>query len=41
MILTAYADEAPTLAMMVTMTCSLIVNGPGLSETPKRETFGT
>jgi len=26
--------------MMVMMTCSLIVNGPGLSETPKTVTFG-
>lgn len=38
--LTAYADPDPTLAMMVMMTCSLMVKGPGLSWMPKRETFG-
>jgi hypothetical protein len=38
--LTAYADSAPMLAMMVTMTCSLMVNGPGLSGIPKNEIFG-
>ena len=38
--LTAYADAAPTPAMMVIMTCSLIVNGPGLSGMPKKEIFG-
>ena len=38
--LTAYAGPAPMLAMMVMMTCSLIVNDPGLSGTPKKEIFG-
>jgi hypothetical protein len=38
--LTAYADPAPTPAMMVMITCSLMVNGPGLSAMPKKETFG-
>ena len=38
--LTAYADSAPMLAMMVMMTCSLMVNGPGLSGIPKKEIFG-
>jgi hypothetical protein len=38
--LTAYAGSAPTLAMMVMMTCSLMVNGPGLSGIPKKEIFG-
>ena len=40
-ILTAYAGPAPVLDMMQIITCSLMVNGPGLSEIPKRETFGT
>jgi hypothetical protein len=39
--LTAYAGVDPTPDMMVMMTCSLTLNGPGLSEIPKRETFGT
>jgi hypothetical protein len=39
-ILTAYAELAPTPAMMVMMTCSLMVNGPGLSGMPKKEIFG-
>jgi hypothetical protein len=38
--LTAYAGTAPTLAMMVMMTCSLMVNGPGLSGIPKKEILG-
>ena len=38
--LTAYAGVATTLAMMVMMTCSLMVNGPGLSGMPKTEIFG-
>ena len=38
--LTAYAGVSPTLAMMVIMTCSLMVNGPGLSRIPKKEMFG-
>jgi hypothetical protein len=38
--LTAYACSAPTPAMMVMMTCSLMVNGPGLSGIPKMEIFG-
>jgi len=38
--LTAYVGPAPTPAMMVMMTCSLIVNGPGLSGIPKKEIFG-
>jgi hypothetical protein len=38
--LTAYAGPAPTPAMMVMMTCSLMVNGPGLSGIPKKEIFG-
>ena len=40
-ILTAYAAPPPTPDMIVIMTCSLTVNGPGLREIPKRETFGT
>lgn len=40
-VLTAYADCAPTFAMIVTMTCSLMVNGPGLREIPKILTWGT
>jgi hypothetical protein len=38
--LTAYAGNSPTPAMMVMMTCSLMVNGPGLSGIPKKEIFG-
>ena len=38
--LTAYAGTCATLAMTVMMTCSLIVNGPGLSGIPKSEIFG-
>jgi hypothetical protein len=38
--LTAYAGNSPTVAMIVIMTCSLMVNGPGLSGIPKKETFG-
>ena len=38
--LTAYAGLVPTLAMMVMMTCSLMVNGPGLSGIPKKEILG-
>jgi hypothetical protein len=38
--LTAYAGSDPTPAMMVMMTCSLMVNGPGLSGIPKNEIFG-
>ncbi len=38
--LTPYADAAPTPPMMVMMTCSLMVNGPGLSGIPKKEIFG-
>jgi hypothetical protein len=38
--LTAYAGSDPTPAMMVMMTCSLMVNGPGLSGIPKKEIFG-
>ena len=38
--LTAYAGVDPTPAMMVIMTCSLMVNGPGLSGKPKKEIFG-
>jgi len=38
--LTAYAGKAPTPAMMVMITCSLMVNGPGLSGIPKKEIFG-
>jgi hypothetical protein len=38
--LTAYAGPCPTPAMMVMMTCSLMVNGPGLSGIPKRDIFG-
>ena len=41
MSLTAYADPEPTLAMIVMSTCSLIVKGPGLSDTPKILTRGT
>jgi hypothetical protein len=37
---TAYAGASPMLAMMVMMTCSLIVNGPGLSGMPKKEILG-
>jgi hypothetical protein len=38
---TAYADCHPTVAMMVTKTCSLIVNGPGFKRTPNIEILGT
>ena len=38
--LTAYAGELPTPAMMVIMTCSLMVNGPVLSGIPNKEIFG-
>jgi hypothetical protein len=38
--LTAYAGPCPTPAMMVMMTCSFMVNGPGLSGIPKKEIFG-
>jgi hypothetical protein len=38
--LTAYAGPAPIPAIMVMMTCSLMVNGPGLSGIPKKEIFG-
>jgi hypothetical protein len=38
--LTAYAGPAPTPAMMVMVTCSLMVNGPGLSGIPKKDIFG-
>jgi hypothetical protein len=38
--LTAYAGSFATLAMTVMMTCSLMVNGPGLSGIPRREIFG-
>jgi hypothetical protein len=38
--LTAYAGPSATSAMMVMMTCSLMVNGPGLSGIPKKEIFG-
>ena len=39
--LTAYGVEIPALAMMEMTTCSLIVNGPGLSRMPKSEILGT
>ena len=32
---TAYADLPPTDAIMVMITCSFRLNGPGLSEMPK------
>lgn len=38
---TAYAEPEPTPAMMVTRTCSLTVNGPGLRARPKTLTRGT
>jgi hypothetical protein len=38
--LTAYAGTSPTLAMMMMRTCSLMVNGPGLSGIPKKEILG-
>ena len=38
---TAYADPAPTVAMIVMRTCSLMVNGPGLSCTPNMVQRGT
>ena len=38
--LTPYADVCATLVMTVIMTCSLMVNGPGLIRMPKREIFG-
>ena len=38
--LTAYAGSDPIPAMMVMRTCSLMVNGPGLSGIPKKEIFG-
>jgi hypothetical protein len=39
-ILTAYAGPAPIPAMMAMMTCSLMVNGPGLRGMPKNEILG-
>jgi hypothetical protein len=38
--LTAYTGVAPTPTMVVMMTCSLMVNGPGLSGIPKKEILG-
>jgi hypothetical protein len=38
--LTAYAGPAPIPAMMVMMTCSLMVKGPGLRGIPKNEILG-
>ena len=37
----AYALPAPTLAMMVIKTCSLMENGPGLIEMPKTSILGS
>ena len=39
-LLTAYPLLVPTPAMIVMRTCSLMVNGPGLSGMPKSEIFG-
>jgi hypothetical protein len=38
---TAYADCPPTVAMIVSKTCSLIVKGPGFKWTPNIVTLGT
>jgi hypothetical protein len=38
--LTAYAGISATPAMMVMITCSLMVNGPGLSGIPNKDIFG-
>lgn len=38
--LTAYADENPTVAMIVMSTCSFTVNGPGFKDAPKNFTEG-
>ena len=41
MVLTAHAGPDTTEAIMVMMTCSLIVKGPGLSSMVKIVTLGT